>query len=154
METLWEEIREDGLDDPKALPQKLLGLLNAGFVEEEQCVFLTQLKKDAKVTRIDFPDRTGYECFVNHIHVEDYLENGGLSPLEMLGRGLALAGEIKERLSRLHGTKHFRIIVTFDGSSCTVRFHSVRPDEEWVDKDLSAYKEEAIAVFETQEQAV
>lgn len=150
MDILCEEIREDNLDDPKALPQRLLALLNAGFVEEEQCVFLALLKK-GPVKRVDFPDRTGYECFVNHVHIEDYLENGGLTPLEMLGRGLALARELKERLSRLHGAKHFRIIVAFDGSTCTVRFHTVRPDEEWVAKGRNGYKEEAMAVLETQE---
>jgi len=150
MEVLYDEIRSENLDDPKALPQKLLALLNGGFVEEEGCVFLSLLKK-GPVQRVDFPDRTGYECFVNHVHIEDYLENGGLAPLEMLGRGLALARELKDRLSRLHGTKQFRIIVAFDGSTCTVRFHSVRPDEEWIGKGLNGHKEEAIAVLETQE---
>ena len=151
MDVLYEEIRDENLDDPKALPQKLLALLNAGFVEEEGCVFLSGLKKGAPVKRLDFPDCTGFECFVNHIHVEDYLENGGLPPLEMLGRGLALAQELKTQLSRLHSTKHFRIIVTFDGSSCSVRFHTVRADEEWAAKEHG--REEAIAILDTQEQA-
>jgi hypothetical protein len=151
MDVLYDEIREDNLDDPKALPQRLLALLNAGFVEEEQCLFLSLLKKAAPVRRMDFPDLTGYECFINHVHVEDYLENGGLPPLQMLGCGIALARALKERLSRLHGVKHFRIIIAFDGSSCTVRFHTVRPDEEWVAKHLNAYKKEAIAVMETRE---
>jgi len=151
MDVLYEEVRAENLDDPKALPQKLLAVLNGGFVEEDQCVFLSLLKQGAPVKRPDFPDCTGYECFVNHIHVEDYLENGGLPPFELLGRGLALAYELKARLAKLHGTKHFRVIVAFDGSSCTVRFHTVRPDEEWVDKNPSMYAEEAIAILETQE---
>lgn len=150
MEPLFEEIREENLDDLKGLPQKLLSLLNAGFVEEEQCIFLAQRKQSVPVQRMDFRDRTDYECYVNHVHVEDYLENGGLPPLEMLGRGIAFAREIKDRLARLHGTKHFRIIVAFNGVSCTVRFHSLRPDEEWMDKDLKA-RGKAVAVFETQE---
>jgi hypothetical protein len=151
MDVLYEEIREENLDDPKALPQKLLALLNAGFVEAEECVFLSLLKKAAPVQRLDFPDRTGFECFVNHIHVEDYLENGGLPPLEMLGRGLALAQELKKQLSHLHGAKHFRIIVAFDGTSCTVRFHTVRSDEEWAAKEHGP--QEAIAILDTQELA-
>jgi hypothetical protein len=151
MDILYDEIRQENLDDSKALPQKLLTLLTGGFVEEEQCVFLALLKKQSPVQRPDFSDCTGYECFVNHIHVEDYLENGGLPPLEMLGRGIALAQELKSRLARLHGAKHFRIIVAFDGRGCTVRFHTVRPDEEWVDKNLKAHAEEAIAVLDTQE---
>ncbi len=82
MDALLAEIHDDNLDDPKALPQKLVALLNEGFDEEEQCIFFSRLKKETQVQRLDFPDCTAYECFVNHIHVEDYLENGGLPPLE------------------------------------------------------------------------
>ena len=46
MAVLYEEIREEKLDDPKALPQKLLSLLVGGFAEEDQCVFLKLLKKE------------------------------------------------------------------------------------------------------------
>ncbi len=151
MDVLYEEVREGNLDDPKALPQKLLTLLAGGFTEEDQCIFLTALKKSAAVTRLDFSQPTQYECFVNHIHIEDYLENGGLPPLKMVGRGLALAHELLSRLSVLHGTKHFRVIVAYQGASCTVRFHTIRPDEEWVDKDAARFGPEAIAVFETPE---
>lgn len=151
MELLYDEIREENLDDPKALPQRLLAVLSAGFVDEEQCVFLSALKQTAPVERADFPNRTAYECFVNHIRVEDYLENGGLPPVEMVGRGIALARELKSRLCELHRTKHFRIIVAAHDITCSVRFHTVRPDEEWVDKDAGALGPVAIAVFDTQE---
>lgn len=151
MEVLYEEVRDEHFDDPKALPQKLVALLNAGFCEEEKCVFLKRLKEAAPVKRADFPNRTAYECFVNHVHIEEYLENGGLPPMEMLGRGLALARELKGRLTDLHGRRHFRIIVAFRGVGCTVRFHTIRPDEEWVDKDAGAIGPGAVAVFETQE---
>ena len=151
MDALYDELRRENLDDPKALPQKLLAVLNGGFVDQDQCVFLSLLKTRAPVSRLDFPDRTAFECFVNHVHVEDYLENGGLPPLEMVGRGIALARELKDRLSHLHGRRNFRIIVAFDGLSCTVRFHTVRPDEEWIDKDANGHRGEAVAVLETQE---
>ena len=151
MDALYEEIREERLDDAKALPQKLLALLNAGFVEADHCVFLKALKSAASVQRLDFPNLTSYECFVNHIHIEEYLENGGLPPLEMLGRGLALAHELQTRLAKLPGPKRFRIIVAFPGPTCTVRFHTVRSDEEWVDKDASGPGSEALAILETQE---
>jgi hypothetical protein len=147
MEALYDEIQEEHLDDPKALPQKLIKLLDEGFVEEDGCVFLARLKKDAPVQRLDFADQTAYESFVNHVHLEDFLENGGLPPLELLGRGIAFARELLRRLSRLHGTKEFRVIVASDGQSSTVRFHTIRPDEHWVSKGL----EEALAIVETKE---
>jgi len=150
MDVLYEEIRQGKLDDSRDLPQKLVALLNGGFVEEEQCLFLRLLKK-GPVKRADFPDRTAYECFVNHIHIEDYLDNGGLPPLEMLGRAVALARELKARLSQLHGDRHFRIIVAFSGANCTVRFHTIRPDQEWIDKAARGFGPEATCIFETQE---
>jgi len=152
MDTLLAEIHDSHLDDTKALPQRLIALLDEGCTEEEQCVFLSRLKKESRVQRLDFPDLTAYECFVNHVHVEDYLENGGLPPLELLGGGMAFASELGERLRRLHGTKHFRIIVASDGgATCTVRFHTVRHEEEWAGKNSNGFKEEVIAVIETQE---
>ncbi len=151
MEALYQEIQEEHLDDSNALPQKLLKLLDEGFVEEDRCVFLSRLRKDAPVQRLDFLDRTGYEAFVNHVHLEDFLENGGLPPLAMLGRGIAFARELLERLSRLHGTREFRVIVASDGRTTTVRFHTIRPDEQWVAKGANGFREEAIAILETKE---
>lgn len=152
MDALLVEIHDDNLDDPKALPQKLVALLNQGFIEEEECVFFLRLRKTSGVQRLDFADRTAYECFVNHVHIKDYLENGGLPPLELLGRGMAFANELASRLRRLHGTKNFRIIVASDGgANCTVRFHTIRHEEEWIGKRLNGFQEEAIAVVETQE---
>ncbi|HTT18487.1 MAG TPA: hypothetical protein VMG82_06060 [Candidatus Sulfotelmatobacter sp.] len=152
MDALLAEIHDSHLDDPKALPQRLIALLDEGFTEEEQCVFLSRMQKDSQVQRLDFPDLTAYECFVNHIHVEDYLENGGLPPLELLGSGMAFASELRERLRRLHGTKQFHVIVASGGGpACTVRFHTVRNEEEWVGKDSNGCKEEVIAIIETQE---
>ena len=154
MEALLDEIRDGNLDDPKALPQKLLALLNGGFAEEDECVFLALLKKSAEVRRLDFADRTAYECFVNAVHIEAYLENGGLPPIELLGCGIALARDIIDRLSQLHGTKHFRVIVSSGGPNCAVRFHTVRSEESWVAKDLEGFREEAVAELETQESAL
>lgn len=151
MEALYDEIQEDHLDDPKALPQKLVKLLEEGFVEEDECVFLARLRQEAPVQRLDFADRTGYECFVNHVHLEDYLENGGLPPLELLGRGIAFARELLQRLSRLHGTKEFRVIVASDGHTSTVRFHTIRSDQQWVSKGTNGLREEALAILETKE---
>ncbi len=151
MEALYEEIQEDHLDDPKALPQKLVKLLDQGFTEEDQCVFLAHLRKDAPVQRLDFPDRTAYECFVNHVHLEDYLENGGLPPMTLLGRAIAFARELLQRLSRLQGTKEFRVIVASDGQTSTVRFHTIRPAEQWVSKGVDGFREEALATLETKE---
>jgi hypothetical protein len=150
MEILYQEVRAENLDDPGELSQKLIRLANSPLVEEEGCVFLSALRKNAGDMKLaDFPDRTAYECYVNHIHVEQYLENGSLVALVILGRGLALARQLRDRLATWNGRRHFRVIVTFHHAGCTVRFHAIRPDEEFNDKELNGLEEVAVAVLET-----
>lgn len=151
MECLSQEVREGSLDDPNALPQKLLALLNGDFVQQDECVFLTLLKKAAQVTRMDFPDRTNYECSVNHIHVEDYLGKQRACAAGDVGPRPRIRAGDQESAFALPGTKHFQVIVAFQGLSCTVRFHTIRSDEEWVDKDAGRFGSEAVAVLDTRE---
>ncbi|HLK32628.1 MAG TPA: hypothetical protein VKT29_06025 [Terriglobales bacterium] len=151
MEGLYQQVRQDNLDDPHALSQKLQQLLDSQFTEEEGCFFLSLLKARVPSVKLpDFQNRTAYECYVNHIHVEDYSENGGFEPLVMLGRGLAVAQELRDRLATQKVGHHFHVIVNFDGSDhCDVRFHTVRPDEDWIGPDLEQYPQEALAVLDT-----
>ena len=150
MEALYQQVRQDNLDDPKALSQKLQALLESPFVEEEGCLFLAQLKARVPTVKLaDFKNRTAFECYVNHIHVEDYSENGGFLPLPMLGYGMAVAQALRDRLTREKPEKQFHVIVNFDGDHCDVRFHSVRVDEEWLGPDLEEYPQEALAVLDT-----
>lgn len=150
MEALYQQIRQDNLDDPKALSQKLQNLLASPLVEEEGCVFVEQLRTRVPTVKLaDFKDRTACECYVNHIHVEDYSENGGFLPLPMLGHGMAVAQELRGRLTKDKPGKHFHVIVSFDGEHCDVRFHSVRLDETFIGPDLEEYPQEAVAVLDT-----
>jgi hypothetical protein len=150
MEALYQQVRQDNLDDPKGLSQKLQQLLASPFMEEEGCVFLAQLRTRVPTVKLaDFQDRTAYECYVNHIHVEDYSENGGFLPLPMLGYGMAVAQSLRDRLVKEKQGKHFHVIVNFDGDHCDVRFHTVRLDETWLNPDLEEYTQEALAVLDT-----
>jgi len=150
MEALYQQVRQDNLDNPKALSQKLQALLASAFVEEDGCCFLEQLKAGVPTVKLpDFKDRTAFECYVNHIHVEDYSENGGFLPLPMLGYGIAVAQALRDRLAREKPEQHFHVIVNFDGDHCDVRFHTVRVDENWISSDLEEYPQEALAVLDT-----
>jgi hypothetical protein len=150
MEALYQQVRQDNLDDPKALSQKLQRLLDSPFVDEDGCLFLAQLRSQVPTVKLaDFRNRTAYECYVNHIHVEDYSENGGFAPLPMLGYGMAVAQAFRDRLIKERAGKPFHIIVNFDGDHCDVRFHTVRLDEEWLSSDLEEYPQEALAILDT-----
>jgi hypothetical protein len=59
----------------QALPARRLDpglqqVLDAGFVERDDCVFLAAEARSACEAGV--LDRTGREAFVNHVHVEDW----------------------------------------------------------------------------------
>ena len=70
-------------------------LVEPGFTEIEGAVLLETQEKLAKGVRPgNFPDLTGYECFVNHVHIEDYFSYAGPGPNALLKQGIAFANKI------------------------------------------------------------
>jgi hypothetical protein len=89
----------------------------------------------------EFPDRTGYECFINHVH---FPFSGTRESLLLC---LRYAFAIRNRLDQVGGRRPFLVIVSVAESSCTVRFHEVRQGESWISPNLEAYAEEAILLI-------
>jgi hypothetical protein len=105
-------------------------------------VFLKDEYERAKhVETTDFPDKTGLECFINHVH----MPFGG--DRESLLSCLNYAVALQRELARLPGERRFQVIVSVAEDDCTVRFHEVRPGENWVTEDLESYAEEAILLL-------
>ena len=123
------------------IPQALKELIAFGMVDVEGCVCLKSLLGRAHVSRADFPDATGYECFVNHIHLDEYVSTN------MIAVGIALLNEISGTLRRGFADRSFQGIIAADESSCALRFHTVRLGEQWLADDLDAY-EECICVID------
>ena len=101
------------------------------------------------LSRNDFPDRSGYECFANHIHIEDFVSES--SPENLVDQSFALATSLNQRLREFAPDASFRFIIAASGGGCTLRFHVVRAGEQWEKEDLESYGEEAIAVIESDE---
>ena len=57
--------------DGSALSPELSTILDVGFVEEKGCVLLASKARGSASARAAAEDETGYECFINHLHVED-----------------------------------------------------------------------------------
>jgi len=53
------------------LSPELSRVLVAGFVEKEGCVLLASKAPDSVATPAAAKDETGYECFINHLHVKN-----------------------------------------------------------------------------------
>jgi hypothetical protein len=118
-----------------ALSPELSSVLFAGFVEKDGCVLLASEARDSATTRAATQDETGYECFINHLHVKNLAE--ALEFARRLNRALA------ERF-----TGDFVVIVSFDGHEATVRFHKLRAGQRWLNENLEGYLQEGIAVFD------
>ena len=121
----------DRKSDESALSPELSRILNSGFVKENGCVFLASENR----VRNDQQDDTGYECFINHVHVKT------------LAQALEFARRLKSALAQ-HFSDDFVVIAGFDGHEATVRFHKHRPGQAWIDDDLESYLDEGIAVLD------
>ena len=129
------------------LSRELAGLLRQGIADKGKCILLKGCAKGSGgfVPR-PYWDRTGHECFVNHIHI-DPKHRGDPKPLS---QGLMYAEQLAQLLRDSPYRGPFRVILSFHLTDwiCTVRFHRVRPGEIWHDENLDAYKEEAILIID------
>jgi hypothetical protein len=127
------------------VPSPFQLLVAGGFKDVEGCVFFRELfHHDALTALAMHHDMTGYECAVNAIHLEDYLEKGMAREAPALAAtAVKCVDWLAERLRRF-SSEPFRIIVSVDRRNCTLRFHKVRDGESWLADDIEAY-EEAIA---------
>jgi hypothetical protein len=115
----------------------------------EDCVLLKdQFEPNGHVKITDCFDKTGFECFINHVHLPfDGTDESLISCLEH-------ASTLQEALMPLTGDRQFRVIVSlseddeFPKSACTVRFHQIRRGENWIADDLEGSKSEAILLFD------
>jgi hypothetical protein len=88
----------------------------------------------------DFPDRTGYESFINHVHLRFDQTR------ESLVSCLRYAQALQTGLARLQPRRHFQIIVAVGEDDCAVRFHEVRSGESWVAENLEGYSEAVLVL--------
>lgn len=138
-------------DVPPLTDEDLLATLAGGFVEVDSCVVLkgeiphlSQSKGDVlqhRSSHLDL-DRTHYECFVNHVHLEPE-RDARTSILACL----AYAGRLAQLLESSPFTGPFLIIVSssLESFEPAVRFHKIRGREmPWLTQDLEVYSGSAI----------
>jgi len=129
------------------VPSQFRLLVAGGVKQVEGCFFLRSLfNYDYATALAQFKDETGYECAVNSVHIEDYLARGSAREpvaLALTGRACAhfLAAELRLFGSELPEPMRFRVIVSVDGTSSTIRFHAIRPEQSWLVNNLDAYGE-------------
>jgi len=134
------------------LSRELTEIFDDGFVRAEGCTFFKRLYNSSVSGRLSlYSDRTGYECFVNHVHIDSYVEaDEDNSSMHLLDHGVSLCLLLKEKLEESYPREPFRLILAFENQDCSLRFHKIRPNENWIDDNLENYSE-AIMVLDAHE---
>ena len=129
------------------IPKAFSGLLSMdtsmplSFTVVDGCVLLKDEYEKAKHVRLEsFQDRTGFECFVNHRH---FPYSG---TRESLLSCLKHAVTLQRALAHEANDRRFLVILSV-GDGCTVRFHEVRPGENWAAENLEGYAGEAVLLL-------
>lgn len=129
----------DAPPEPDVLAPPLLALLALGFVEIEGCVVLAAFESSARHTSVArCSDETGYEAFLNHVHVEDLLPEGTPAE-EVLTQGVHYVRRLAADLRAAFPERSFEIVLGCREGSADVRFHTVRPGAAWLSNDLEGY---------------
>lgn len=113
------------------LPVGLCDVLRKGFQFRDGCLFLTHFAHRAAIESIDaFPDRTGYECFVNSFHVDEFAEERFIDVARLF-----VDECFRSWSSELLGVR-YRAIVSGDDTDVVVKIHCSRDGESWLSDDL------------------
>jgi hypothetical protein len=120
----------------KPLDSSLVSLLEDGFIVQDGCVFLSAFfSSETSVTKNSFPDNTGFECFVNSFHIDDYVEDNYLENTMLFIEKLFLVWRL------LDYKMDINVIVSLNDFGAVVRFHVIRECENWISSDLEEYEE-------------
>lgn len=126
----------------QSLHPALSGLLSKGWICVEGGYFLAHFFEIRKGTgRQHFPDATGHECFINALHVDDYIEEGFFTQALALADALIVSWEAQ-------GFGHaLKVSVGETDFGFHINAHAVRPGEVWIDEAQVENFEEAILIM-------
>jgi hypothetical protein len=130
---------------PGVVPAQLSTALEAGLADVDGCLLLESQRELVHASLEQFQDRTGYEAFVNHLH----LDVEGADPRESARAGLAAVMELSELVEAFPDAGPVQVVLSVDlddPRSITVRFHRRRAGEAWLSADLEGFLTEAILV--------
>jgi len=131
----------------RALAPGLHALASVGFAYRDGAWVLGAFANmQTNVSMNDFPDRTGYECFINSVHIEDYAEDDLLEQ-SIRFVTFVLRSWPPARDQRLNS------VLNFDGDSAVAKFHVLRPGESWINDRLDEF-EEALLVADSSEKDI
>jgi hypothetical protein len=126
--------------------------VSPSLVLAEGCVLLKRDYEGNRHVKItDFPDKTGFEHFINHVHFPF------TQTKESLLSSLGYAESLRKSLLPLAEDRRLRVFLSISQDdrspkfTCTVSFYTIRQGEILITDDLEEYESEAILVFDVPE---
>lgn len=127
------------------LSPMLGAIADAGFTSIEGCYLLSALSSiNTNVSLADFKDRTGYECFINSLHIEDY------SSEVILSQALKFVARIFEVWRSANPSNALLAIISADENSVVVKCHMKRNGEEWLSGDIEGFADAIMSIDSTE----
>ncbi len=127
-----------------SLPQDLQELLERGFIKNDGCMFLASVFKN-KPDEERLIDKTGVECFINSIHIDDYIYE------RYLDYACLFCNQLLTTWNNGVWCKNgeLNVIISLDEFGAVIKFHLKRKNEYWLNSNLEKYGE---AILETTHQ--
>lgn len=119
----------------------LKDISDAGFTSKSGCYFLRRyLEVGTNVKLSDFPDKTGYECFINSVNVDDFVEDCYLE------QGICFVRNVFAQWNDMNVDNKLIAILSMDEFGLKVKFHIHRFGEDWLTDELEDYEESLMVV--------
>ena len=136
------QLFSDSLKKEKKLDFSLNELLSDGFINRNECFLLTKLyKNQAHISANDLIDKIGYECFVNSLHIDDYVDN------DHFIQTILFSEAILKLWNESNNKEVLEVIVSETDFGFNIKFHVKRNNEVWIDLNDLNNIEEAIMVL-------
>jgi len=116
------------------LPAGLMEIIEQGFIEKEDSILSKKLSEaNSTLSSYDFEDSTAYECFVNSLHIDDYVEE------LFLEYSIAFSNNLLNKWDSKKTNTKINVIITLDDLGGVVKFYLTRKGKSWLEDDLTQY---------------
>ena len=135
-----EELKKISLNETLLCPS-LMEVLDSGFILVDDLIFIKKLKAiETNATLEDFVDRTGYECFINSVNIDDYTEG------DFLKTGIAYVSAVFKKWKLINSKDEIFAIFSLDEFGLKIKLHLNRIGERWLSNDLDKYEEAVLVI--------
>lgn len=154
MQNALEELRYSSACLSEDTVRSIKKFLEIGFVEWDRCVLLNfewnqRGRPESFIPTDLIIDRTQIEATINHLFISEISDETRQNPLKALMAARKIASEWELVLMKEYPNDNFRIVISQDEVSTSIRLYKSRVEEVgWIREDnLEAYQHEAVSLI-------